>query len=216
MPSGAFMIGDDGKAYVIAGPGAIQPVSTPPVETAIREMNPVSCLYYEDEGHMFCCIVFRDAPAWCFDIATGEWHERAEGSLLAPWTAVHSVKWRGGWHASQDDGTIRRFARSATDGDKPLVKQATSHTIRSQDGQRMVLRELEIHAPQGFSAGRIGLQISRDGGATFGIEKPRDIGPIGAYAKRMNWRNLGLAREMCARVQWTDDVAIVSQARVRL
>jgi hypothetical protein len=32
----------------------------------------------------------------------------------------------------------------------------------------------------------------------------------------MNWRNLGLAREMCARVQWTDDVAIVSQARVRL
>lgn len=214
LPDAAFMVGDDGKAHVIAGQGLAQPVSTPPVETAIRTCTPKRVVYYEDEGHMFCAIVFRDCPAWVFDIATKEWHERAEGQFLQPWSIAGAVKWRGDWIAVQDDGSVRRFRRGDKDGAAPLVKQITSHTLRLEDGARPVLRELEIYAPVGFSGGHVGLSISRDGGATWGPEMTREAGPH--YGRRMNWRNLGQARQITARLQWTADHGIEAQARVRL
>ncbi len=213
IPGAAFFVGDDGKAHILSG--SPQPVSTPPVETAIKDGNPRSCFAYEDEGHTFCVITFRDRPAWVYDLATGEWHERAEGAELDPWTATCSAKFGGQWYAGRDDARVLRFSRNDSDMGGVLVREATSRTLY-QDGQRTTINELELFPRQGFSTGQMTLEISRDSGLTWSAPKARAIGPVGNYAGRVIWRALGQARQITARVRWTDpqDVSLLAEARI--
>lgn len=212
----AFMVGSDGRAHLVSG-GALQPVSTPAVETAIKTKSPVNCMSYEDEGHTFCAIVFRDAPAWVYDVATGEWHERAEGEDFARWSAAVSAKLGDFWYVGRNSGEISRLERSNNDADLPLVREATSRTLEF-DGERPILRELEAFIRQGFTDGQIGLFLSGDSGLTWGLEKAKPIGPIGEYARRVIWRNLGQFRRVTARLRWTDpaDVNLSASLRVKL
>lgn len=213
-PGAAFFIGSDNKAYLISGGN--QPVSTPPVETAISLGQPKSCFFYEDEGHSFCVVTFYDRPAWVYDISTGEWHERADGADLAQWTASCSVKYSGAWYVGRDDGQILKMERVGTDSGGVLVKEATSRTFYS-DGKRVKLNEFELFPRQGFYSGTIELEVSKDGGLTFTDPKARTIGPVGNYMGRVIWRGLGQARQFTARVRWSgaDDVTLLAEGRVK-
>ena len=210
----AFMVGSDGRAHIMTA-GAIQPVSIPAVETAIAQCRPQYCVSYEDEGHTFCAIVFRDCAAWVYDIATQEWHERAYGVGLAPWNVSCAAKMGGKWYVGRDGGAVDVLARINSDGDVPLVREAISRALY-QDGQRIIVRELELFPRQGFSAGSIVLYVSRDGGVTWGEAKPKDLGPVGNYAGRIQWRNLGQARRFAFKVRWSSpfDVSLMAKGRV--
>lgn len=216
IPASAFLVGSDGRAHLVEGHG-LRPVSTPPVETAIKTGDPKYCLTYEDEGHTFCAIIFGDRPAWVYDIATGEWHERAQGTDLDPWTASVSASSGGVWYLGNDVGVISTMSRSNADGAVPLVREVTSATLR-QDGARFVVRDLEVWMRRGFATGSVGLFMSRDGGVTWGLEKTRSTGPVGDYDGRIIWRNLGLFRQATAKLRWSDasDVSISSVGRLRL
>ncbi|MGD9664220.1 MAG: hypothetical protein AB7U34_03300 [Novosphingobium sp.] len=216
IPASAFLVGSDGRAHLVNGNG-LQPVSTPPVETAIKTCHPEYCLTYEDEGHTFCAIVFRDCPAWVYDVATGQWHERAEGVDLEPWSVAVSAQWNGAWYVGRSTGMISKLSRSNADGYIPLVREATSHTMR-QDGRRFTIWEFEAWMRRGFASGSASLSVSRDGGVTWGTLRARDIGPVGNYDGRVIWRNLGQFRQATARLRWTDgdDVSVSSVGRVRL
>lgn len=213
IPGSAFLVGDDGRAHVVAA--GLKPVSTPPVETAIKYSNPQYCFAYEDEGHTFCVITFRDCPAWVYDIASGEWHERAEGANLDPWSASCAVKFGGNWYAGRDDGKILRFARNNADDSGVLVREAVSRTLY-QDAARAVINELELFPRQGFSEGQITLQVSRDNGNTWSAPKVRSTGPVGQYAQRVIWRGLGQARQFTAKIRWTNphDISILAEGRI--
>lgn len=202
----AFLIGSDGRAHLVNGNG-LQPISTPPVETAIKSFRPKHCFSYEDEGHTFCVVTFKDCPAWVYDVATGEWHERAEGADLGPWGAAVSAQWNGRWYVGRDTGEVSVLRRTNRDGALPLVREVTSETLRL-DGRRFAVRELELFPRQGFADGTMGLTLSRDGGLTWGEEKARAIGPVGNYGGRIIWRNLGLARQLTAKVRWSDPAEI--------
>lgn len=213
IPGSAFFIGSDNRAHLVSG--GVQPVSTPQVETAISQGQPLRCFSYEDEGHTFCAIVFKNRPAWVFDVASNEWHERAEGADLDAWTASCGVKFNGSWYAGRDDGQILRFSRVNEDAGGVLAREMTSKTLYD-DGQRLVIQELELFPRQGMSSGSVMLEISRDNGKTWTDPKVRTIGPVGQYGQRVIWRNLGQSRQFTARVRWTDadDVSFLSKARV--
>lgn len=213
LPGAAFFVGDDNRAHIISG--AVQPVSTPPVETALKDCQPRSCFAYEDEGHTFCVITFRDCAAWVYDVALGEWHERAEGVNLDPWSASCSAKWQGEWYCGRDDASLFRFARIGTDDNGVLVREAVSRTLY-QDGQRFSVSELELFPRQGFQSGNIALEISRDGGLTWTPPKVRAVGPVGNYGGRVIWRSLGQCRQITARVRFTDPANLTMLAEGRL
>ncbi|MDT1061193.1 hypothetical protein RM190_04930 [Paracoccus sp. CPCC 101403] len=214
FPGGAFMVGSDNRATLIAG-GNYQPVSTPPVETAIKLKEPLACLAYEDEGHTLLCIIFRDTAAWCYDLAMGEWHERAEGVNLGPWNVANSCKMGDDWLVGRNNGEISVLRRQNTDGETPLVREITTRTLR-MDGNRTILREFELFPQRGHSAGTMDLHISRDGGANWTPPKPRKIGQTGVFGQRCQWRNLGQARQVTAKIRWSDiaDIALSTQGRV--
>ena len=215
FPGGAFMVGNDGKAHLLSG--AVQPVSTPPVETAIKDCGPTACLAYEDEGHTFLCIIFRDCPAWCYDLSTGEWHERGQDTDLGAWKVSASAKMGDAWYVGRDGGEIIRLSRSDSDAGLALAREAVSRTLYS-DGARPVVHELELFPRQGFVDATIELSVSRDGGITWTAPKARTVGPVGDYGQRVIWRALGAAREFTVKVRVSDAVntTMAAEARVRL
>lgn len=211
---GAFIVGSDSRAHLVSS-GGFQPVSIPPVETAIKIDRPQACLTYSDEGHTFCAIIFKDSPAWVYDLSMNEWHERAEGVNLGPWNVAASCKIGKEWAVGRNNGEISILRRTNADGSTPLVREITSRTLR-MDGQRTILREFEVFPRQGFSAGTMNLHISRDGGSTWTPPKPKPIGGQGEYGRRVLWRNLGQARAINAKLRWTEprDICLSTQARI--
>lgn len=211
---GAFIVGNDNRAHLVSG-GQFQPVSTPPVETAIKLHRPQACLTYSDEGHTFIAIIFKDAPAWVYDIAMGEWSERAEGVDLGPWNVAASCQIGRKWAVGRNNGQISILRRTNSDGALPLVREITSRTLR-MDGARTILREFEVYPRQGFSPGTMDLHISRDGGMTWTPPKPKSIGGVGEFGRRAIWRNLGMARVLNARLRWTEPADITLSTMVRI
>ena len=216
FPGGAFMVGSDNRAHMV-GPGVLQPVSTPSVETAIKESDPRHCVFYEDEGHSFCAITFSDRPAWVYDIATGEWHERARGVRHEPWLVSTSARLGRKWVVGNDFGEVMALGSVNFDGGMPLVREAVSRTLYL-DGRRTILRELEMFPRRGFAAGDVTMAISRDGGITWSPWKSRPISVQGEYGRRLIWRGLGQARSITVKIRLTDmlDAPISSQARVEV
>lgn len=216
FPGGAFMVGSDNRAHLV-GPGAVQPVSTPAVETAIKLGGPKCCVSYEDEGHTFCAVIFEHQPAWVYDIATGEWHERASGPALEPWHVTASARLGSDWVVGNDGGVIAALRRSNVDAGGPMVREATSRTLYL-DGARPILRELEFFVRRGFTAAQVMLSVSRDGGITWSPWKQRPVSEQGEYGRRVIWRRLGQARSITVRLRISDplEAPISSHARVTL
>jgi len=200
--SSAFFVGADGRVYIIG----VGPVSIPPVETAIKTLNPERCLCWEDEGHTMCAIVFRDGAAWVYDLATGEWHERAQGLDLAPWQAASSAKLAGSWYIGRSGGDVLKLSRTNDDAGTPLIRSMVSRTL-DNDGQRITINELEAFARIGWVAGAIDMRLSKDSGQTWGAWRQRSWA-VGEYNRRLTWRALGQSR------QWTVELRISTAAEI--
>ena len=149
LPNGAFFVGDDGIAYLVGG-GSMKPVSSRGVETALEQKNPTECFYYQDEGHKFCVIRFTDRPAWIYDVVMDEWHERAEGDDLDPWSMTHGVQAFGKDFAGSAFGDIYELVRVPSDDGAPLIGRAVSRTLR-MNGDRFRIARLTLLPKTGHS-----------------------------------------------------------------
>lgn len=206
----AFLVGDDGRAYIVGN--GLMPVSTPPVEVAIEGCVPEACLTYAVRGHTFCAIVFRDCPAWVYDIATGEWHERGSGT--GAWNVSGAEEFADDWIVSRDGGGLFRLGTYNADADEPLIRRAVSRPLRI-DGQRFMVREIEMFPRVGFADASIELRLSRDGGVTWGEPKKRSWS-VGEYDKRIIWRAQGQARSLVAEITVSDPKAVPINATARV
>ncbi|MFV1484520.1 MULTISPECIES: hypothetical protein [unclassified Phaeobacter] len=149
FPNGAFFVGNDGIAYLVSG-GSMRPVSTRGVETALEQKDATHCLYYQDEGHKFCVIRFADREAWVYDLTMDEWHERAEGGSLTPWSATHSVQAFGADFVGSAFGRVFSLDRVPSDDGQPLIGKAVSRTIRN-NGNRFRVSRLTLIGAVGNS-----------------------------------------------------------------
>ncbi len=222
---GIFFVGDDGIVYVHDGQN-LTAISSRAVETALELGEPVSCFYYEDEGHKFACIAFEDRPAWCFDFATGEWHERAFGADLDPWPVRACAK-AGDWFSVTRTGEIRKMVRNNQDADGPLVRRMVSNTLHL-DGQRFRVAELEVFARVGKSdltdnsgdprPAYCWTRFSRDNGQTWGPERWRSLGDVGEYRTRPVWRSCGQYRQCTVELTCSEpaEIPFFASARVRI
>ena len=74
--------------------------------------------------------------------------------------------------------------------------------------------DLDISAGAGLQSGQgsdpqVMMQLSKDGGHTYGSEHWRSFGAIGDYAKRVAWRMLGRARSLVIRITIADPVKVI-------
>lgn len=227
MRGGLFLVGNDNIAYVTTGAG-LQPVSSAPVSRSLADNDPTHCFYYEYQGHKFCAIRFSDRPAWVFDFATQEWHERSEGVDHGPWDAVATTEDnRGNWIVAGGSGFLGQLGSDAfntgliTDKGGPMYRRAISRTLRN-DSKRFRVPEVEFYADYGRAttdaSTQLMIKFSGDRGHTWQSQRSMTLGNQGDYDTRVLFRSLGQFRHLTARIDMTHsyEIPIFSDVRVRL
>jgi len=176
---------------------------------------------YVKEGQ----ILFTEGRTIVYDVLTQQWHERASrepltGKLQA-WQPLFSAYAFGkiivgnllfpALMELRGDVYTDYYPLSLS-GTKPIYREFQS-SVMFKDLKLFVLQEFQIdmnvgHAPlNGLSSNpKMGLQISKDSGNTWGSIRQREIGRVGNYAGRVRWVNNGSARNFVLRLICTEDM----------
>lgn len=203
-------------------------ISTEPLNEFLRLYEKVSDAFafiIERNGHIFYIITFPTADrTWAYDLTTELWHEwrslRYEDRIIDP--QVISGRFRGNCHTvfnGQDiigdafTGKIYVLSEtSSLDYDRNIVCERATRNL-NQDNQYLSLNSLQLDFEAGrgeFIPGRedpqVMLQISKDGGQTWGNELWRSLGKHGEFRKRAIWYRLGTARNFNFRIKVYDPV----------
>jgi len=191
---------------------------------------------YQDIGHQFYVLHFPSADpnplvvagmnetpsyrgaTWVYDASTGMWHERAYWNEAVGVYEAHRGRWFafafgkhlvGDWKSGavyemaadlyDDAGGPKRWMRSA-----PHISDEMRWIFYSQ-------LQVDLQAGVGLAVGqgsgpKIFLQMSNDGGITWGNELAAGMGKIGETRWRAIWRRLGRSRDRCFRVFGSDPV----------
>ncbi|HMU15845.1 MAG TPA: hypothetical protein PKC95_00240 [Thauera aminoaromatica] len=163
-------------------------------------------------GHLFVVFRFPEAGAtWVLDVTTGEWHERATygasawdvrdavycyGRVFAQQASTGAVGYLSDTCYTEFDGTLRREwtypAVYATN--VPLVHSQLDLICRTGDAPTALVPH-------------VNLEISDDGGNTWLLLPPRELGRTGQYGHVIRWNRLGQARDRVYRMS-IDDAAV--------
>lgn len=217
VDSSVYWLGDDGIIYRAAG---YQPrrLSTHAMETAIADHRGDAFAFdYTEEGHKFYVITFpRLKQTWCYDIATGLWHERKHyhwgrhpASCYARAFGVHLV-------GNFQSGMIHILDMAANDDDGDPIERIAVSPPMHNNRQRVMLHSLELDMSSGVGIThgqgdnpQAMLQWSDDGGETWSNEHWSGIGRMGRYLTRVIWRRLGSFRQRQFKVVISDPVPVV-------
>lgn len=212
------------KVYAASGYEAVE-ISTEAICYALgrltqREILLATSESYSDQGHDFL-LLYVGAFTFCFDFSENEWHTRrtftdAVAGTLGAWAAR--------WHCFAFNKHLWLDANTGvayesridvyTDVDGlPIQRQRTSPVI-CVNNQELDLGDIELLPETGIGNANdpgmnpvVWLEISRDGGKTFGRQRMAAIGHQGDYDLRVQWQANGGGRKLVFRVTSTDAVA---------
>lgn len=208
-----------GQAQVcVMSGGSAAPVSNTQLETAITSYGDVSNatgFAYMMNGHPFYQITFPTVgKTWLFDGQSKSW-SRLESAGNRD-RAELGVKLLGGVFCTDyENGKLYRIElEQLTDDGRPIAREFTSRHQSAGDYTYLPELWLEMEAGVGVQIGqgtdpKVMLQISRDGGKTWGNELWRSIGKVGQYKARAVWNRLGRARDWIFRFRVSDPVKVV-------
>jgi hypothetical protein len=199
-----FFIGDDDIAYLMAGSDK-RAISSPAVNSAIRDGEAQTCTFWEERGHKFCAITFRDRPTWVFDMATGLWWERAEGPTRKAWRGRICAKLGADWLVGATDGSVYKLRPIYTDAGEVHYREATSYALE-REGEWFTVAKLCIKTGAGFASGSVMLEIGD--GVSFGQVRHVPLPAVGDFRGRSDVRALGRRKIAVARISMTDPVDI--------
>lgn len=203
---------------------AAQRISTHAVEFAIQSYANLADAVswsYTDQGHKFWTCNFIDgARSWSWDLTTGLWHERGYWNTTtalyeAMRVGTHGVGFSGA-HIVGDrvTGQLYTMADSvATDVDGQGIRR--QRIFRGVDDEEFEVfypwLQIDMETGIGIATGQgqnpqAMLQISRDGGFSWGAERWESIGRMGQYFLRVVWRRLGRARNAVFKLVVSDPV----------
>jgi len=204
-----YFIGNDRIAYALNGYSP-QRISTHAIEYYLRDATYARAFTYDQEGHKFFCLEI-DRGTFCFDVATGAWHQRQSWG---------STWWRCAGAASaygktllfdRANGNIYLPAPEVYDeaGD-PIAVEITLPTLE-YGRERVTMYSFEVTMETGpgndaVADPQIALTYSDDGGHRWSNEMWRPMGKVGEYRVRCVWRRLGQFRTRQLRLRMTDAV----------
>lgn len=233
LDNSIFWLGqDEGGEGVVWRADAYNPVrvSTHGIEYLIGQCTRVDdavAYAYTQEGHAFYVLTFpTDDLTIVYDVASGEWHERAwfdvvRGIYRRHRAQCHTVLGRthvvGDWQNGKiyaldldtftDDGVPIRRLRS-TIGDDNEMRNIVYHQL-----------QIDIESGVGLVTGQgsdplMMLRWSNDGGHTWSNTHTASMGKIGEYGRRCLWNRLGMGRQRVWEISITDPVKAVIMGAV--
>lgn len=227
-----FWLGSDtsgGRVYMMQGDQAVR-ISTHAIESLIAQAPDISnsvAYAYQEEGHFFYVLnIVGLNTTLVFDTATGTWHERQSLNKLTNmqdrhWGNTHIFYNKT--HLLGDFNTNALYKSNLDyydDNGTPQLRLRQSPHI-SKDLNRIFYKLLEIdfqfgvgingqtYIPGDGTDPKVILQISNDGGQSWGNEIYASLGKIGEYKRRARWQRLGSSRDRMFRVMITDPVKVI-------
>jgi hypothetical protein len=172
---------------------------------------------YTENGHSFYVITFTHAnKTIACDLTTGLWHERGEwdGSSLNPDTsisqykaALHTMTGNRHFVSGGFDGNIYVASIDTYDDDGQAILYQRSGPHINNQNKMIRNKRFEVLQEQGVISGAVQdaiLEISNDGGRTYGPQLPVAMGDVDEFTKITRWQRLGSARKRAYRYSRTD------------
>lgn len=195
----------------------VQKISTPDLDTVINDYAVVSdatAFSYMLGGHPMYQINFPSAGySWSFDGLSNEWSKRKSAGINrqrceygAPYLAQTVL-------TDYTNGRLYKLNDSTyTENGSVIEGEITGeHWDNELTRESIDCIRLDMEVGVGLVSGQgsdpqVMLQLSKDGGKTFGNERWRSAGKMGDYRRRVEWRRNGSSRRWTARVRITDPV----------
>jgi len=197
---------------------APQRISNPEIEYIINNYSAVSdatAISYMLGGHPMLQINFPTAgETWLFDGLSNAW-SKLESYGETRDRADIGVNYLDRIIVTDfENGNLYRLnPLTFTENGQPLSFEVTSRHLSFDDKRFVVdMVQLDMETGVGLSTGQgsnpqIMMQVSKDGGHTWGPEQWTSFGAIGTYQARAIWRRpTGVARDVVFRFRITDPV----------
>lgn len=208
-----------GQVQVCVMAGAqVQPISNPQLDvqlTSYGDTSNATGYSYMVNGHAFYQINFPSVgKTWLYDGQSRSWSRlESSGGLHRVQGAVQLLGSIYG--ADYANGKLYKIEPDEyTDDGQMIVREFTSRHQSIGDFTHVPELWIEMESGVGLQSGQgsdpqVMLQISRDGGHTWGNELWRSFGRVGQYLMRARWLRLGRARDWLFRFRVTDPVKVV-------
>lgn len=214
-----YWLGDDYVIYRANGYNE-QRISTHPIEEEIRKFakkEDAEAFTYSENGHKFYCITFPTGKkTYCYDITTGLWHEKE---------TRNANRWRGSsfteafgknYVCDYTSNVVYELDPDTYDDNSDEIERRMTSAPLFDDFKRFVVDvfRLDIETGVGITTGQgsnptVWLEVSNDGGKTWGNMLEREIGKIGKYSTIVEWRCLGQGDNFVFRVHFSDPCKFV-------
>jgi hypothetical protein len=191
------------------------PVSTPEMDYVFSTYGDVSNAVgfsYMKSGHAFYQINFSTA-SWLYDNQSNSWSKvggefsRHRAELQIQYlNESYVTDYENGLTYTLDENTF-------TDNGATIVRQMICRHQPTGDYSKLQQLWLQMEGGVGLLTGQgsnpqIMMQVSKDGGHTWGGELWRDIGAMGLYLARAVWNGLGRSRDWLFKFRITDPVKV--------
>lgn len=209
------------------------PVSNAGVEQSIQgaidageDMTKAVAFAYQQDGRQFYCLNVPGLDTtWCFDLKSGQWHERAEfvnGEYLPHRAAFHAYCYGKHIVGTLTDDRLYAFnTKRNNNAGAPLVRDRISPHYALPTLQRVTYGPFELDCdvgnglPDGSEA-RVMMRSSDDGGKNWGPWRNGTLGAIGGTRVRARWYRNGSSTDRVWQVRCVDDVPFsIIQAAVQ-
>jgi len=216
-----FWLGKDlqGQGVVFAGKNyAAERISTHALEAEIAtysEIDDAVGFAYLQGGHAFYVLTFPTASkTWCFDTATGQWHQRAylqaDGTLGRHRMNCHSFNAGRNLVGDWETGAVYALdPNNYTDNGAAIERIRSFPHISGSDGNRVLFRQFvaDMEVGNGLSDDsappEIRLRWSDDRGASWGNWVVGSLGKAGEYLTSIQYQRLGYARDRVFELSWS-------------
>lgn len=216
-------VDENGGGQVFRAAGYVpQKISTEAVEQCIQraieagaDMTKAIAYAYQQNGHAFYVLNVPGLDTtWAFDIATGDWSERAElvNGNYRPHRAKHHAYCYGVHIVGGDDGKLYRLDPKVNNnaGDV-LVRDRISPHFATPQLNPVTYGPFQLDCEVGKSKpgeeAEVSMRMSDDGGESWESWRHESLGALGASKTEVIWNMNGSAVDRVWQVRCTADVS---------
>lgn len=218
-----YFLADDRRVYRISSVGQAEPVSNIAISNAFEGYSTVddaTAFCYTMQGQNFYQINFpTEDKTWNFTESVGQWFETSRSSSTGRSLAnSHAFVYGKNLVADYRNSNIYEWDMDTfTENGLPMTRQRDTGPLHGglvgAPGRELELNRFELILERGVgiltgqgSDPVIMLQISVDGGRTFGTEFWAKIGKSAEFMQKVEWHGLGRFAEGIIRIKTSDPV----------
>lgn len=177
---------------------------------------------YSTSHHMFIVMQANTiGETWAYDLSTREWAQRTSRdhntTLEKQWRVGGVAYWREKFYAFTNDGLFCHFEgwteQWKDDVEMPVIRHRQG-PVFSSENRPFIIEELALECNTGSNPVRgtkaeVLLEVSKDGGMTFGNVRSASFGLTGEYSHRVRWHALGMTRLAVVRITFSEPMDFV-------